>query len=167
MSFALTEDSTVIHNPLDMVEEIVLAHEWPFDRHGEEEISVNIAGSWSDYYLSFCFSEANGGLQIICAYDMRVERAKRVAIHALLAMVNERMWCGHFDLLSDEGTPVFRHTVLTRGGARLTGSQLEEMIEIALSECERYFPAFQFVIWGGKSPEEAVEAALLDTIGEA
>ncbi|MGH6959444.1 MAG: YbjN domain-containing protein, partial [Dongiaceae bacterium] len=35
------------------------------------------------------------------------------------------------------------------------------------SECERFFPAFQFVLWGGKSPEEALAAAMLETVGEA
>ena len=167
MSYALSEDRPALENPLDVVEEIIAAHEWPFDRHGEEELSVSVAGSWSDYYLSFCYSEENGGLQIICAYDIRVEAVKRGAVHTLLAYVNERMWCGHFDLLVDDGTPIFRHTMLTRGGPRLTGSQLEEMIEIAIGECERYFPAFQFVLWGGKTPEEAVQAAMLETIGEA
>ena len=28
-------------------------------------------------------------------------------------------------------------------------------------------PAFQFVIWGGKSPEDAMAAAILETAGEA
>ena len=40
-------------------------------------------------------------------------------------------------------------------------------MEIALTECERFYPAFQFVIWGGKSASEAVSAAILDTIAEA
>jgi len=41
------------------------------------------------------------------------------------------------------------------------------LIEIAITECERFYPAFQFVIWGGKSPAEAIAAAMLETVGEA
>jgi hypothetical protein len=41
------------------------------------------------------------------------------------------------------------------------------MVNVALSESERFYPAFQFVIWGGKPPEEAVAAALIDPVGEA
>jgi hypothetical protein len=41
------------------------------------------------------------------------------------------------------------------------------MVDIALTECERFFPAFQFVLWGGKPPAEALEAAMLDCVGEA
>ena len=40
-------------------------------------------------------------------------------------------------------------------------------MEIAFTESERYYPAFQFVIWGGKDPEEAMAAAILETAGEA
>ena len=41
------------------------------------------------------------------------------------------------------------------------------MIEIAITECERFYPAFQFAIWGGKSPAEAIAAAMLETMREA
>ena len=44
---------------------------------------------------------------------------------------------------------------------------MEKLIEIALNECERFYPAFQFVIWGGKSPADAMAAAMLETMGEA
>ncbi len=33
----------------------------------------------------------------------------------LLALVNERMWMGHFDLWSKEGVVIFRHTQLLAG----------------------------------------------------
>ena len=45
--------------------------------------------------------------------------------------------------------------------------QMEDLVEVALNEAERFFPAFQFVIWGGKSAEEAVAASMLDVAGEA
>ena len=41
------------------------------------------------------------------------------------------------------------------------------VVDVALNECERYYPAFQYVIWGGKAPGEAVTAACLDPQGEA
>ena len=41
------------------------------------------------------------------------------------------------------------------------------MIDSALTKCERFYPAFQFVLWGGKKPAEALEAAMLDCAGMA
>ena len=43
----------------------------------------------------------------------------------------------------------------------------EAIAEAAMEECERFYPVFQFVLWGGKSPTEAIAAALIDTAGEA
>jgi len=37
----------------------------------------------------------------------------------------------------------------------------------AVGECDRFYPAFQFVIWGGRNPEDALAASLLETQGEA
>ena len=37
----------------------------------------------------------------------------------------------------------------------------------AVTECERFYPAFQHVIWAGKTPSEAIEAAVFETAGEA
>ena len=45
--------------------------------------------------------------------------------------------------------------------------QAEAIAEAAVEECERFYPVFQFVLWGGKSPGEAIAAALIDTHGEA
>ena len=98
---------------------------------------------------------------------MRVPDKRQSDVHSLLAMVNERMWLGHFDLWIEDGVPMFRHAVLTRGGTGMHASQMEELIEIAITECERFYPAFQFVIWGGKAPGEAIAAAMLETMGEA
>ena len=167
MSMVADEFVTSADNPLDLVEDIVAANQWPFERNCDEELSVTVAGTWCDYHLGFSFNSAQGGLQLAAAYDMRVPGKRQDDVHGLLAMVNERMWLGHFDLWIEDGVPMFRHAVLTRGGGGMNASQVEELIEIAITECERFYPAFQFVIWGGKSPAEAIAAAMLETMGEA
>ena len=43
----------------------------------------------------------------------------------------------------------------------------DRIVNRDLEECERFYPVFQFVLWGGKSPSEAISAALIDTAGEA
>ena len=60
-----------------------------------------------------------------------------------------------------------RHAALVGEGDSLTFEQAEAVSEAAIEECERFYPVFQFVLWGGKSPSEAISAALIDTAGEA
>ena len=90
-----------------------------------------------------------------------------VTVAELLASINEKMLIGHFDLWSGDSLPVFRQSILLRGMQGASVEQLEDLVHIAHTECERYYPAFQFVIWGGKTPGEAITAAMLETMGEA
>jgi len=57
--------------------------------------------------------------------------------------------------------------VLLRGVSAASVEQVEDLVDIALSECERFYPAFQFVVWGGKSPAQAIASAMIDPVGEA
>jgi len=88
-------------------------------------------------------------------------------VHELLAIINEKLWLGHFGMWADEGLPMFRTTLPLRGHNGVTVEQAEDLVETAIIECERFYPAFQYVIWGGKTALEAVEAAMIDTVGEA
>ena len=72
---------------------------------------------------------------------------------------------GHFAVWVEEGIPMFRHTV--RVNDRVDTDAIGELMELAMAECERYYPAFQFVIWGGRTAEDAIASSLLDTVGEA
>ena len=154
-------------NPLDLIEQIVAANEWPFDRYSEDEMNVGVEGAWTRYHMWFAWRQDNEALQFSCAYDLKVPENKLTSVYWLLALINEKMWLGHFDIWAHEGLLMFRHALLYRGGAGATPSQLEDLVEIALKECERFYPAVQFVIWGGKPPTEALAAAMLEPEGEA
>lgn len=167
MSFVAFQESSPIHNPLDILEEIVTANEWLFDRSNEDELIVELAGRWCHYRLFFVWQREIGALQFSCQFDMRVPDAKRGDVNDLLSMLNNRMWLGHFDFEPTQCTPLFRYTVLTRNNRQPGVETLEDLVEIALTECERFYPAFQFVIWGGKRPCEAMAAAMIDTAGQA
>jgi hypothetical protein len=161
------ETPVTIMNPIDLVEEIVQANEWPHDRASDEEMVVEISGRWCDYRLLFVWQREINALHFSCGFEMKVPRPRRTAVYELLAAVNERLWLGHFDLAADEHSPAFRQGVLLRGAGGASVEQIEDLVDISVSECERFYPAFQLVIWGGKSAEEAIAAAMIDPVGEA
>ncbi|MBS4074974.1 YbjN domain-containing protein [Ameyamaea chiangmaiensis] len=154
-------------NPLDLMEQIVGSNEWAFDRRNDSEMAAEAPGRWCDYGLYFSWSREISAMHFTCAFDLKVPPMQRRALYELIALANERLWIGHFGLDQDDGTPVFRQAVLLRGAAGASVESLEDMVDIALTECERFYPAFQFVLWGGKTPTEALEAAMLDCAGEA
>ena len=166
-SVSLVEAGTHSGNPIDLVEEIVIANDWAHDRASDEELIVEISGRWCDYRLYFLWQEELTALHFSCGFDMRVPKRRRSALYELLALANEKLWLGHFDLAAGESSPAFRYAILLHGIGMVSSEQVEDLVDIALSECERFYPAFQLVIWGGKPPEEAMATAMIDPIGEA
>ena len=154
-------------NPLDIMEQIISANDWACDRRSDSEMAAEAPGRWCDYGLYFCWSHEISAMHFTCAFDLKVPEKRRAALHELLALANERLWIGHFGMEADDGMPVFRHAVLLRGAPGASTESLEDMVDIALTECERFFPAFQFVLWGGKTPQDALAAAMLECVGEA
>ena len=154
-------------NPLDLIEELVVANDWPFQRSADDEILVEIGGRWTDYRLFFVWQEEASALQFCCRLDAKVPPKTRPAINDLLSRINERLWIGHFDVSAEEESIMFRHALLLRGVSGISPEQIEDLVELALVECERFYPAFQLVIWGGKTADEAMTAAILDPLGEA
>ena len=167
MSASLATSFDTAANPLDMMEQIVSANEWTFDRRSESEMAAEAPGHWCDYGLYFNWSHQISVMHFTCAFDMKVPEKHRAALYELLTLANEKLWLGHFGLESNDGMPVFRHAILLRGAAGASLESLEDLVDIALTECERFYPAFQFVLWGGKSPADALAAAMLDCAGEA
>ena len=99
--------------------------------------------------------------------DLKVPERRRAEIQSLVAMVNEQLWIGHFDLWKVENVVMFRHSLLMSGGADPDGRQCEAILQMAVTACDRYFQAFQFVLWAGKSAREALDGAMFETQGEA
>ena len=156
-------------NPVDLVEHIATIHDWAFERTAQDELTLSVSGVWCDYHLSLTWRDDLEALHLACAFDYKASKSRLNEIYRLIALINEQLWLGHFEMWSGSGLVVFRHATIldTRENDGLTLDQAEAIIEAALEECERFYPVFQFVLWGGKSPTEAISAALIDTAGEA
>ena len=154
-------------NPVDLIEQIAASHDWAFDRSGEDEITISVTGSWCDYNISLSWMGELEALHLACAFDFKVNERPKNEVMRLLALVNEQLWLGHFDLWQSEGIIMYRNALLLTEGMEAGAGQLEAMLGAAVDSCERYYQAFQFVIWAGKSPEDALAAVLFETHGEA
>ena len=155
------------NNPLDIVEHMVEQNEWIFERQSDQEMAVQVPGSWCDYSLHFSWNDELEAIHFTCAFDMRVSDKRISLVHELLALVNDRLWLGHFTMWGSDSFPMFRHALLLRGAMGPMTEQVEDLVGTAILECERFYPAFQYVVWGGKSADEAFKASMIDTMGEA
>ncbi len=154
-------------NPLDILEMIAGDNEWPYERSNDEEIIVAVSGEWRDFHIRYFWVAEDNLLQAAGMLDMRVPDVKKSRMLETINLVNERLAIGHFAIWTEDNTLMFRHSSLLGLDHDLTAATCEKTTEAILTESNKYYPVFQFVLWAGKSPEEALKAAMLDTIGEA
>ncbi|WP_033921367.1 YbjN domain-containing protein [Sphingomonas sp. 37zxx] len=154
--------------PIDMLESYFSAHGWSHERE-DDEIVARVKGSWAEYELRAIWREDDNVLQFLAFPDVRIADERRAIIYETMGLVNEQLWIGHFELWSSSGILLYRHAAMIDGedGGTLSLEQAEMLIESAIDECERFYPVFQFVLWGGKTPKEAIAASLIETQGEA
>lgn len=155
--------------PIEMLEAYFAAHGWTHEKVGDDEVVATMDGSWTKYELRAVWREDDRVLQFLALPDIKVANEKRAAMYETLGLINEQLWLGHFELWSSSGIVLFRHAALLDGQEdyQLSLEQVELLVETAVDECERFYPVFQFVLWGGKTPTEAIAAALIETRGEA
>lgn len=159
--------SDVTHNPLDIAEWVFMDRDWVFDRPGDGELIAEVNGVWCNYRMWFTWQEEYEGLALNCTIDGKLPKTTLQRVHTLLSLINEKMWMGFFSLSTEEHTISFRHTQQLNDGITTSAEQLTNLLDLAISECDRFYPAIQAVVWGGKEPAEAIEIALFETIAEA
>ena len=153
--------------PVEMLASLFEARGWPFEFVSEDEISSEVQGSWANYQFQAIWRSEDHVLQLLCLPDIRLPDEKRVAMFEALALVNEQLWVGHFDIWSNGGVLLYRHGLMLGDDGLLSPTQAQTVVEAAIEECDRFYPVFQFILWGDKSPAEALAAALVDAAGEA
>jgi hypothetical protein len=154
-------------NPVDVVERLATAHDWSFSRASDDEVTILVAGQWTEYQVSFTWMADIEVLHLACAFELKVPERRRAEVIELASLVNEQLWVGHFDVWINDGIIMFRHALVLTGGMRATDVQCEALLGMALDACEHNYQAFQFVLWAGKSPREALESAMFETSGQA
>lgn len=153
--------------PVDMLAALFEARGWEFELRGDEEVSAEFKGSWTSYQIRAIWREEDNALQLLVLPDIAVPSDKRDTIYTALGLINEQLWIGHFDMWSANGILLFRHGSLLPPNGMLGVDQAQTIIDVAIDECERFYPVFQFIIWGDKSPQDAIASALIETHGEA
>lgn len=122
-------------HPVDIIEHVATTNDWAFERAGDDEIAIAVAGSWTNYQVSFSWMEDFEALHLACAFDLKVPEARTLEVMRLLSLVNEQLLIGHFDLWEKEGAIMFRQSLLLAGGAEPTSKQVEVLLSSATEAC--------------------------------
>lgn len=160
------EDASLA-NPIDLAEKVVSERDWVYDRPEHQELYADFAGTWCNYRITLTCHEAFGALSFSCEMDTRIPPNVMPKLYPLLAKINQKLWLGHFDMTEEHGCIEFRYAMMLAGVGGVSVQQVEDLLDIAVTECERFYPAFQSLIWGEKSADDVLAMVLLETQGEA
>jgi hypothetical protein len=100
-------------------------------------------------------------------FDLKFPQSKIFKAYELIGLINEKLWIGHFDITNKNGIPAFRHTILSSTDIDFLHKKLENLVDIAIYECEKYYPSFQQVLFDEIEPSQSLVFANFETIGSA
>ncbi len=154
-------------NPIDVVEEVIYQKKWNFSRAADHELVAEISSHWCQYRLYFNWSENISAMSFTITFDMCFPQTKFMKAYELIGLINERLWIGHFDITNKNGIPAYRHTVLSISDSFLLHKKLEDLVDIGIYECEKYYPSFQQVLFDDIIPQQAIRNINFEVIGRA
>jgi len=161
------DDILITLDPMEVVERVLIAEKLAFDRTEDGDLAFALTGDWKDYELWFAWRPEADCLQLCLSIDLKADKSRRTPAHELINLINQRVWLGHFDIWPDDGEVVFRHALALPQAERPSMAQTASMIDAAMEAADRFFPAFDFLIRGDKSPADAMAACMFETMGQA
>ncbi|MBT3901881.1 MAG: hypothetical protein HOF20_03385 [Pelagibacteraceae bacterium] len=154
-------------NPIDIVEDVIYEKKWNFSRADDYELVAEIASIWCQYRLYFTWSENVRAMSFTITFDLKYPQLKLYKAYELIGLINEKLWIGHFDITSKNGIPAFRHTILSNNDNDFLHKKLADLVDIAVYECEKYYPSFQQVLFDEVDPLKSLEFVNFEVIGSA
>jgi len=154
-------------HPIDIVENLASHHDWDFDRIGDDQIAMAVEAQWRTYSLTLAWSGYDETLRMVCSFEMDPPEDKLPKLYELLNKMNDQCWAGAFTYWPEQKLMVYRYGLVLTGGQAAGPEQIDTMINSAVSNAERYYPAIQLMVWGDRSPEDAMQVAIAEAYGRA
>ncbi len=149
-------------NPTSVFERLALAEGYDLERLAPNEVELCVPGLWCDHNINIIWHAQTEQLQCYLMFDGKTPGGRSDDLCRLMSLINENLTAGHFDYSQQSQSLIYRNTLSLRGGAKLNTEQAMDLIASALDAAERGYPACQYVVWAGKSPEDALTSALVD-----
>ncbi len=167
MTFLQQVQDTAPNRGRDLLERLADENGWHLEHRLNGDMVMETTGDHGTYAIQFSWSAEYQSLHITCSMDLCLPISNGAQIHDLLASINSKLWIGHFAVMAGGNQPAFRQTVLMIGPDEAKAQEIQEIIETAVGECNRFYPAFQFAGINGMPGHDAMTCALMECVGEA
>ncbi|WP_135080861.1 YbjN domain-containing protein [Terasakiella sp. SH-1] len=167
MNFIQQAQTNTPNHGLDVLEQLAEQRGWILEVISNGDYVMESVGEHCTYVIQFTWSDQYQCLHVTCSMDMRLPQHSAAHVNDLLAAINAKLWIGHFAVMAGMKKPAFRHTIMMGNGGFEKATEIEEIVEIGLGECERFYAAFQFAAFNNMPGQQAMDCALMECVGQA
>ncbi len=162
-SYNLTIDD---NNPLDGFADLSKSKKWEITRETENLLIVNLPGDHQKYKIFLEWQEEFQSLQVSCITGLELEEIQIPAAAQLVMEINDNLWLGHFNITNLQ--PVFNYTMMLQMVPdNMSVPMILDLLDVALSECDRFYTTFELLANGDVRTRDVFSAAMFETVGEA
>ncbi len=154
-------------HPIDIVEHVANHHDWDFDRVADDQIAMSVEAQWRTYSITLAWSAYDETLRLICTFEMEPPKERLGQLYDVLNRTNDMCWAGAFTYWDQQKLMVYRYGLVLAGGQTAGPEQIDTLINAAVMSSERFYPAFQLVAWGDRTPADAMQVAIAEAYGRA
>ncbi|MCB9965096.1 MAG: YbjN domain-containing protein [Rhodospirillales bacterium] len=131
-------------NPLDDVEDLMIANDWVYSRQTNEELSLSLSGKLHEYSLSFQWNEIKGLLNISCRINEVISDDKMGEAILIANQLNQSVKMGHFLIDPEQKTLIYRYTLLSGADDTTADPEyLANLVEMLMCDCEENVSIFK------------------------
>jgi len=154
-------------HPIDIVEHIAEYNDWDFDRIADDQIAMAVEGQWRTYSITLAWSGYDETLRMVCTFEMEPPKDRLPTLYEGLNATNDQCWAGAFSYWEEQKLMVYKYGLVLAGGNVASPDQIDTMISAAVLSSERYYPAFQLMVWTDKTAKESLQVAIAEAYGRA
>ena len=154
----------VVNNIIDIAEQTFEKLDYKYSRVDENELAVSLSPEYSlSVFLKpeYDILHFSNDLDLICPED-------RIAvIEDSIVKANERIWLGHFDLISIDNRIVFSLSFPFAHSFLFDEDSFESLVDLILEESDRFYHYFKMVLSDQQVPNFSIGTLFQEAVGEA
>lgn len=154
----------IVNSVIDIAEQTFERLDYRFSRIDENELAVSLSPHYSlSVFLKpeYDVLHFSNDLDLVCPDD------RLAVIEDSIIKANERIWLGHFDLISVDKRIVFSLSFPFAHSFSFDNENFEALISLILEESDRFYHYFKMVLSDKQIPNFSIGTLFQEAVGQA
>lgn len=154
----------IVNSVIDIAEQTFEKLDYRFSRIDENELAVSLSPHYSlSVFLKpeYDVLHFSNDLDLVCPDD------RLAVIEDSIIKANERIWLGHFDLISVDNRIVFSLSFPFAHSFSFDNENFEALISLILEESDRFYHYFKMVLSDKQIPNFSIGTLFQEAVGQA